>query len=88
MSKFEETILTKEIIDIICPEHDRTSCADHNLSNRFYAVKMEKDGRGVEYLSKDSYLPRCARCFLLDNIGSKISDLPIKVEMTISFNFK
>lgn len=86
--KIDDMVLTKEIIDIICPDHDRTSCSDDNRSNGFYKVDMKKDPRGVEYISKDSYLPRCARCYLLDSIGSKISDLSLKVKMNISFDFK
>ena len=26
----------KNIIDLICPEHTRTSCSDDNISNGFY----------------------------------------------------
>jgi len=46
---------TREQIDLICPKHERTrtSCNDQRLANCFYNTK-------------DSRLPRCTRCYLLD----------------------
>jgi len=43
-----------ELIDIIYPEHDRTSCDDENLSNSFYFEDDGTQGRS-----------RCIRCSLL-----------------------
>lgn len=47
-----------ELIDLIRPEHCRTSCSDDYLDNGFYT---EEDGS----VSK-KYFPRCVRCALLE----------------------
>ena len=44
-----------ELVNIIRPEHDRTSCDDKNLNNGFYS---------------NSGFTRCARCTLLQIIGT------------------
>ena len=49
---------TKEFIDIICPNHDRTSCSDDNIANGFYA----NDDMTISSVRR----PRCARCALLE----------------------
>jgi hypothetical protein len=61
-------ILSKELIDIICPEHDRTSCSDADISNGGYEIKEIKF-QGVTISREWKYCPRCNRCFLLDHIG-------------------
>jgi hypothetical protein len=43
----------KELVDIICPKHDRASCDDNHLDNGFY--------------SNEGYT-RCLRCTLLEII--------------------
>lgn len=51
----------KELIDIICPEHCRTSCSDIDLSNTWC-------------MAEDIYLfypHRCTRCALLSIIKGK-----------------
>ena len=50
---------TKEFINLICPEHTRTSCSDEKLSNGFY---LEEDGETIS----QKYFPRCVRCALLE----------------------
>jgi hypothetical protein len=48
----------KELIDIIAPQHSRTSCSDDNLSNGFY---LEYDSNTIS----SKYLVGCSRCALL-----------------------
>ena len=48
----------KEFIDLICPEHGRTSCSDDNISNGFY---LSDDGETISTM----YYQRCMRCALL-----------------------
>ena len=71
-------ILTKEIIDVLTPEHGRTSCDDDNISNSFggWTGKYNEDTgqKVIRY-------PRCNRCYLLDNIGSDIDSLEFKIEV-------
>lgn len=40
----------KELIDIICPTHDRSSCSDEDLQNGF---------------NSNDHFTRCGRCTLL-----------------------
>jgi hypothetical protein len=54
---------TTEFINKICPEHDRTTCDDDNLSNGFGS--RDEDGF------------RCTRCALLE-IAEGIKDCPPK----------
>lgn len=49
----------KEFIDIVCPEHARTSCSDNDISNGFY---LEEDDETVS----EKYMYRCTRCALLE----------------------
>jgi hypothetical protein len=42
-------VMTQEVIDVLAPEHDRTSCSDSSINNGFV-------GGGN---------PRCTRCALL-----------------------
>jgi len=50
---------TKEFINFICPEHNRTSCSDDNITNGFY---LEEDGETIS----QKYYYRCVRCALLE----------------------
>ena len=59
MAKSEEIPEDNEallFINIIRPEHCRTSCSDENISNGFYTYD------GVDWL------PRCVRCGYLELI--------------------
>ena len=67
-----------ELIDIICPEHTRTSCSDENISNGFYTDE------GV--ITKE-YFPRCSRCALLEIANKTVVDEDKVIEYT-SINFK
>jgi hypothetical protein len=46
-----------ELLNIIYPGHDRTSCDDHHTNNGFYSIKGGNDPRG-----------RCKRCMILELI--------------------
>lgn len=48
-----------DLINIICPEHSRTSCSDENIDNGFY---FDED---MESISIKHY-HRCNRCALLE----------------------
>ena len=49
-----KTIITpKDLIDKLCPEHDRTSCSDNNIQNGFYS--------STEHT-------RCSRCTMLQTL--------------------
>ena len=62
---------TIEFIDIIAPEHGRSSCSDDNLSNSFYFDEENKEqGRS-----------RCIRCSLL-----YILELDKDLPKTFDFN--
>ena len=57
---------TKDFINIVAPEHSRTSCSDDNLFNGFYY-----DGCG-ENLDR-RYYPRCKRCAYLELMMGRIA---------------
>lgn len=76
--------ITKALVDIICPNHGRTSCDDECLQNRFYEIKYEKI-QGVVVSKNWEQFPRCNRCFLLDNIGADTENVDgIKVIPDVS----
>lgn len=71
-------ILTEEFINIVTPEHSRTSCSDDNLSNAFAGSSID----GI------IYFPRCYRCFLMDNIGYDTINLEFKVSFSVDLEWK
>jgi hypothetical protein len=70
-----------ELIDIIAPEHDRTSCGDDNRANGWYQRRHPARFPGDTTLDQVSY--RCLRCALLD-IANYDLDLPDKSLLKIS----
>jgi hypothetical protein len=72
---------TLELINIICPEHDRTSCSDENISNGFY---FEDEFNTT--ISR-SYFPRCSRCALLEIANGTATD-DNKILNSFSIHFK
>lgn len=52
----KEKMSAREFIDLIMPEHDRSSCSDDNISNGFFT----RDGR--------NWYGRCTRCMYLEII--------------------
>jgi chorismate mutase len=67
--------LTKEIIDILTPEHERTSCSDENQSNA--------------YRNEMGY-PRCARCYLLCRMeyGETLASVRERVNVEVAITPK
>lgn len=63
--------LTPALLDILAPEHDRTSCSDADPSN----------ARGVDGTGGRTS-PRCVRCFFLECIRSKY--IPDEAKISIS----
>jgi hypothetical protein len=61
-------IITQEIIDILTPKHDRTSCSDADPCNGGYEIE-DRLFQGIVIERNWKYRPRCNRCFLLDHIG-------------------
>jgi hypothetical protein len=57
----------KELIDIIAPEHSRTSCSDENIANGFY---FEYDSNTIS----NKYIVGCSRCALLQLSNGKAVD--------------
>jgi hypothetical protein len=75
--------ITKELINILTPEHGRTSCSDDNPCNASYTIEDRKLLGVVISKSWERY-PRCNRCFLLDNIGEDTENVcGIRVVPTI-----
>jgi len=60
----------KELIDLIYPEHDRTSCSDEDVSNGFMWEMDEWNDRADELSTQ--YIPRCKRCALLEIISGEV----------------
>lgn len=78
-------VITREWVDIVCPEHGRTSCNDQNLNNSYggWDGKFNPDtGRKV------IHYPRCHRCYLLDNIGADTDKLEFHVSVDIDLTWK
>lgn len=77
----EDTVLTKEFINMYYPEHGRTSCDDQNLTNSYggWSGRFDRDTG-----HKEIRYPRCIRCYLLSNLGSKLKDL----EFTLSYDIQ
>ena len=61
-------IITQEIIDILTPKHDRTSCSDSDPCNGSYEIE-DRRFQGIVIERNWKYRSRCNRCFLLDHIG-------------------
>lgn len=65
--------LKRADIDLIVPEHERTSCSDNNIVNGFG--------------STDSYLPRCNRCAFLELLlGDVYIPDGKRLEISVSFS--
>jgi len=60
--------ITKELVNILTPEHGRTSCSDDDPSNGSCGIK-DREFQGIVIERSWDYYPRCNRCFLLDRVG-------------------
>lgn len=82
---FEPLWVTKEWVDIVCPEHGRTSCSDTDLGN----VSGGWNGKFDENTGKKVIqYPRCNRCYLLDHLNEKFDDLAFAVEVEVRLEFR
>ena len=64
-----------ELINIIAPEHSRTSCSDENICNGFYHECIEEWGTFVPTNTISAeYHERCARCALLNLANGRSED--------------
>ena len=69
------TVLTRQLVDALRPEHDRTSCSDTNLSNGWDTMD-ERSGRTM---------PRCVRCALLETAEHSYDPVaPIYVTLALT----
>jgi len=66
---------TKEQIDLICPLHDRISCADNDFCNHHYNINGRR-------------LPDCGRCYLLNCYYQDWFDPMIKITPTVQLSFE
>ena len=59
-----------DLVNLLFPEHSRTSCSDDDISNGFY---FESDvwSDYSDRLSK-KYVPRCQRCDALEIVNGKV----------------
>lgn len=64
----EDTLITRELVDLIAPEHGRTSCSDEDPSNWY------QNGQGYV---------RCIRCSLLKHLDEPISALPVHLHISV-----
>lgn len=78
--------LTREWIDIVAPEHGRTSCNDDKVCNGHYNID-EHYVNGVIVSRTFDPPPRCNRCFLLDAMDLGF-DSRIEVKPTITLSLK
>jgi hypothetical protein len=62
-----------EFLNIILPEHDRTSCSDEDLQNGFWSRRGYND--------KGDWQGRCRRCMSLQIID-KDEDVPKGVDLS------
>lgn len=73
-------LITPAVIDLLCPEHGRTSCSDDNICNASggWSGRFDPDtGKKVWWI------PRCSRCYLLDNLGRNFEDLELEVNVNV-----
>lgn len=76
-------VLTQEIVDVVAPKHDRTSCTDADLANSYGGWS----GRYSEKTGKKVFdFPRCTRCYLLYHLHEDVSKLDFKIEVTLVAN--
>jgi len=77
-------IITQEFIDIVAPEHGRTSCSDTDTGNGYGG----QDGFDPKTGEPNIRYPRCNRCYLLRHIGEDTSTLefvPV-VDVSLTYN--
>ena len=60
----------QELVDLLYPEHSRTSCDDDNISNGFSFIIDDWNDRTKDLDKK--YYARCRRCALLEIISGEV----------------
>jgi hypothetical protein len=60
----------KELVDLLYPEHDRTSCSDEDISNGFSWELDEWNDKSTRLDGR--WLPRCKRCALLEITSGEV----------------
>lgn len=77
-----------ELINIIAPEHSRTSCSDEDIDNGFYRKATEEWDKNYTIIST-KYFPRCSRCALLELENGRSVDADKVIDgITIHFKIK
>lgn len=66
------TTLKRSDLDLLIPDHERTSCSDNNVENGFGSM--------------DDFLPRCTRCGILELLGGGVY-VPEGKRLEISLSF-
>lgn len=80
-------IITKEVIDVLTPNHGRTSCSDAYPGNGGYEIE-DRYFQGIVIERNWKYRPRCNRCFLLDHEGYDTALMDIDVVPEVSLVLK
>lgn len=76
-------IITREFVDMVAPEHGRTSCSDECLNNSDMDIEdVVVLGQVVERRIRHYY--RCGRCFMLSLVGCDTKDLTFDIKYDIS----
>jgi hypothetical protein len=76
-ASFLTQLLKPGLIDALAPEHARTSCSDHMLTNGGYT----QESQGGEY-----FVPRCTRCFLLTILKENKWPREYRLDISIAIN--
>lgn len=79
--------ITLDYINMVAPEHGKTTCSDGNVANGYggwYGKYDQITGQ------KRVRFPRCNRCYLLKNLGSAIDSLEFEVRVirTVELSYK
>ena len=77
--------ITREWVNIVTPEHERTSCSDDNLYNASGGWEGKYNPNTGK---KVIYYPRCNRCYLLDNVGLDLEVLDFAVTVHVELLWK
>lgn len=75
-------ILTQELVDILVPKHGRTSCSDSNICNGSGGWEGKYN---TDTGKKEIRYPRCTRCYLLNNVGCKLSSMAFSLSVSLDY---
>jgi hypothetical protein len=74
--KISTAEVTREWVDLFVPEHGRTSCNDADTQNGYVS----------EAANGEISLPRCTRCYLLNNLLNNMNQLDNRLEINVEVN--